>query len=112
MEAKIKITQRMLNKSIIDANKTVTAFAKEHLPSNYDDIGNGNRCEFDALLVSDGKNTQSVLRMYRRPRGDELLSVKGLKSAAKAGDVLRFLPEAGTFNGVNYFLVLKLEEDK
>ena len=38
MKASITITQRMLNKSIIDANKSVVAFAKEYLPHDYDYI--------------------------------------------------------------------------
>lgn len=123
MEAKIKLTQRMLNKSIIDANKTVTAFAKEWLPVDYDHLENGQRCGFDALLVTqeerlgaDGKfhmrdvTVKSQLRMYRRPRGDELLSIKGLKAVAKAGDTLTFLQENDFLeDGFRYWLIIKLE---
>lgn len=110
MEAKIKLTQRMLNKSIIDANKTVTAFAKDWLPVNYDHLENGKRCGFDALLVTDDKTIKSQLRMYRRPRGDELLSIKGLKAVAKAGDTLTFLQEnAYLEDRFRYWLIIKLE---
>ena len=44
MKARIKITQRMLNKSIIDANKSVVKFFREYLPElGYDFIENGGK---------------------------------------------------------------------
>ena len=44
MKARIKITQRMLNKSIIDANKSVVAFFRDCLPElGYDFIENGGK---------------------------------------------------------------------
>jgi len=111
MEAKIKVTQRMLNKSIMDANKSVVAFAKEHLPVNYTDINNGERCVFKALLIDKDENiTPSALRMYRRPRGDKLLSIMGLttKAKAKAGDIVTFLPHSDDLGGFRYFLAIRV----
>lgn len=82
----IKVTQRMLDKSIIDANKSVQEFAKTYLPVNYDDIGNGEKIEIEAMFW-DGSDSE--LRLYRRPRGDRLLSIKHLKKRASAGDMIK-----------------------
>ena len=43
-KARINITQRMLNKSIIDANKSVVAFVRDCYPTlGYDFIVNGGK---------------------------------------------------------------------
>jgi len=97
----IKITQRMLNKSIIDANKSVTMFAKEYLPVDYDHLENGQKVVFRAIF-DDGTSTE--LRMYRRPRGDELLSIKGLINRAKVGDIVTLIGESGDVSGERYYL--------
>ena len=81
----IKITQRMLDKSIIDANRSVSEFAKDHLPVNYEDIGNGEKISIEAIF-EDGSDSE--IRLYRRPRGDRLLSIKHLRKRAKAGDTV------------------------
>ena len=104
MIAKITITKRMLDKSILDANKSVVQFVKEHLPINYDDIGNGEKIPIEAIY-SDG--SISELRLYRRPRGDRLLSIKGLKSRAAAGDIVQISapdPELGK----NYHAIIEV----
>lgn len=85
--AKITLTKRMLDKSIIDANKTVLAFAKANMPVSYDDIQNGTKV-IQKAYYEDGD--PATIRMYRRPRGDELLSIEGLKKRAKVGDVVSF----------------------
>lgn len=93
MKAKIKITQRMLNKSIIDANKSVVAFVRDCYPTlGYDFIVNGGK---NVILAhyDDGHefgSTPTQIRLYRRPRGDKLLSVEGLTRRAKAGDTMTF----------------------
>lgn len=91
-KATIKITQRMLNKSIIDANKSVVDFVKEYLPVCYDTIENGTKVTH-TLFYSDGEDTQ--LRLYRRPRGDKLLSIQNLSKKAKAGDTVTFSHHTG-----------------
>lgn len=90
----IILTQRMLTKSIIDANKSVLAFAKEHLPVSYDELNNGQKATYSEAIFDDGTKTE--LRIYRRPRGDELLSIKGIAKRAKVGDVVTLI--AGTTN--------------
>ena len=82
----IKVTQRMLNKSIIDANKAVTSFTEGRLPYGYDGL-QGKMC-YPAYIGRPNDWMDSELRIYKRPRGDKLLSIKNLSKVAKAGDVL------------------------
>lgn len=90
MQASIKITQRMLNKSIIDANKSVVAFAKWYLPIDYDHIENGQKVTYRGFFTDDFTTQHSEIRLYKRPRGDKLLSIKHLSKWAKAGDTVVF----------------------
>ena len=95
MKAKIKITQRMLNKSIIDANKSVVTFFREYRPEQgYDLIINGGKNVILAHYDDSHGYTPAQIRLYRRPRGDKLLSVEGLTRRAKAGDVMTFQSES------------------
>lgn len=107
MQASIKITQRMLNKSIIDANKSVVAFAKEYLPHDYDHIATlpSRKAIFTAHWWGDLEPVQ--VRLYLRPRGDRLLSIGGLKLIAMAGDIVTFSPAS---DPSNYQLELGLIE--
>ena len=102
--ATINITQRMLDKSIIDANKSVQEFSKNYLPVNYDDIGNGEKIEIEAIF-SDGSDSE--LRLYRRPRGDRLLSIKNLKKRANAGDTIK-LTAPDPRLGNNYLVMIEV----
>ena len=91
MKARINITQRMLNKSIIDANKSVVAFVRNCYPTlGYDFIENGSKKVLLAHYDDGHEYTPTQIRLYRRPRGDKLLSVEGLTRRAKAGDVMTF----------------------
>ena len=91
MKARVKITQRMLNKSIIDANKSVVAFFREYLPElGYDFIVNGGKKVLLAHYDDGHEYTPTQIRLYRRPRGDKLLSVEGLTRRATAGNVMTF----------------------
>ena len=81
MEAKIKLTKTMLDKSIIDANKSVREFLEQELDYSYDKL------EAD---VSDGKyyhnywcnalyedDTPTIVTFYKsRTRGDRRISIK------------------------------------
>ena len=89
MEARIKLTKRMLTKSIMDANKSVQALADE-IDYSYNQIANGDKVIIDALYEDD---TPTEVRLYRRPRGDRLLSVKNLRKFASEGDTLGLRPE-------------------
>ena len=83
--ATIKITERMLSKYLIDANKSVVEFVKSNLSTCYDKIDNGEKITH-LCFFPDGE--QSSLRIYRRPRGDKLLSIKNLAKRAKVGDTV------------------------
>ncbi len=82
----IKVTQRMLTKSIIDANKAVTSFVQDNLPQGYE--GLTDKITYPALIGRPSEWMDSELRLYKRLRGDKLLSIKNLAKVAKVGDVL------------------------
>lgn len=89
MKAKIKITQRMLNKSIIDANKSIVElFSRNLAHRGYVNIDNGAKQVVRAVYDDESGYTETEIRLYRRPRGDKLLSIKGLSKRATAGDVV------------------------
>ena len=89
MKATIKITQRMLNKSIIDANKSVVElFSRNLAHRGYVNIDNGAKQVVRAVYDDGFGYTETEIRLYRRPRGDKLLSIKGLSKRATAGDVV------------------------
>ena len=98
----IKITQRMLDKSIIDANKTVVEFVKNNLPIPYDHIDNGQKIVYSAMF-EDGQDSE--LRIYRRPRGDRLLSIKNLKKRASAGNTIKLIAPAEDLGNNNPILI-------
>ena len=97
MEAKIKLTKTMLNKSIIDANKTVCDFLDHDFGMNYNDRffteewydTEKERTVRNAFLVvgeyADG--TEGDVKFYRSAkRGDKRISIQKLKQYAEAGD--------------------------
>ena len=98
MEAKIKLTKTMLNKSIIDANKSVREFLEQELDYSYDKL------EAD---VSDGKyyhnywcnalyedDTPTIVTFYKsRTRGDRRISIKNLRKFAEEGDTVKLRSE-------------------
>ena len=98
MEAKIKLTKTMLDKSIIDANKSVREFLEKELDYSYDKL------EAD---VSDGKyyhnywcnalyedDTPTIVTFYKsRTRGDRRISIKNLRKFAEEGDTVKLRSE-------------------
>ena len=102
--ATIKITQRMLDKCIIDANKSIVEFAFSHLPVTYEEIQNGEKKTIEAIF-SDG--TASELRLYKRPRGDKLLSIQHLNKKARAGDIVTLSEPDPQLS--NYSVVIDIE---
>ena len=109
MEARIKLTKRMLTKSIMDANKSVQALADE-IDYSYNQIANGDKVIIDALYEDD---TPTEVRLYRRPRGDRLLSVKNLRKFASEGDTLGLRSDITVNNDMTFeirVLVYKVDE--
>ena len=95
MRAKIKLTKTMLNKSIIDANKTVTKFLYEDFGMEYTDpffdiVGSDPlvaRCKFVVKgEYIDGE--EANVTFYRSRRGDKRISIQKLKKYADAGDIV------------------------
>jgi len=97
MEAKIKLTKTMLDKSIIDANTTVRNFLEHDFGMDYDDKFFTNewydldaeRTMRNAFFVvgeyADG--TEANVKLYRSAkRGDKRISIQKLKQYAEAGD--------------------------
>ena len=97
MEAKIKVTKTMLDKSIIDANKTVQQFLDNDFGMNYDDkfftneyidpdTGKTVRSAFFVVgEYADG--TEANVKFYRSAtRGDKRISIQKLKQYAEVGD--------------------------
>jgi len=100
----ITVTQRMLDKSIIDVNLSITKFMSEKLPFSYDTmkVDEKIKCHGEILVPRTAQDdvdvemtpetlvgVGTVITFYRRPRGDKLMSIKGLNKIAKAGDILR-----------------------
>ena len=97
VEAKIKLTKTMLDKSIIDANKTVCEFLDHDFGMNYNDKffteewydTEKERTMRNAFSVvgeyADG--TEGDVKFYRSAkRGDKRISIQKLKQYAEAGD--------------------------
>tara|TARA_B100000941_G_C28384340_1_gene489148 strand:- start:14 stop:475 length:462 start_codon:yes stop_codon:yes gene_type:complete len=96
----IKLTNRMLNKYIIDGNDKVTKWAEDNLPLNYGHLEGGESVTYRAILGYEYQDNgtslptiepiASAIKLYRRPRGDKLLSIKNLSKHAHEGDKLDF----------------------
>ena len=97
MEATIKLTKTMLDKSIIDANKSVREFLDHDFGMSYDDPfftkewydAEAERTMRNAFLVvgeyADG--TEGDIKFYRSAkRGDKRISIQKLKQFAEVGD--------------------------
>jgi hypothetical protein len=84
--AQIKLTKTMLDKAIIDANKSVREFVKV-FGVDFAKMKSGDRATLEAKFV-DG--TETVINLYRtnNARGDRRISIKGIKAQADVGNVV------------------------
>ena len=81
----VVLTPTMLNKSTIDANASIRAFAKL-VAVDYDEIGKGEKISIPGEYT-DG--TPTVINFYRcATRADRRLSVKDIKKRCVAGDTV------------------------
>jgi len=120
MEAKIKLTKTMLDKSIIDANKSVREFLEQELDYAYDKL------EAD---VSDGKyyhnywcnalyedDTPTIVTFYKsRTRGDRRISIKNLRKFAEEGDTVKLRHELVLMEDMTFdvrVIVYKEDDDQ
>ena len=98
MDAKIKLTKTMLNKSIIDANKSVREFLEQELDYAYGkleaDVADGKYYHnywCNALYEDD---TPTIVTFYKsRTRGDKRISIKNLRKFAQEGDTVKLRTE-------------------
>ncbi len=97
MEAKIKLTKTMLNKSIIDANKSVREFLEQELDYAYEkleaDVDGKYYGKYwcHALYEDD---TPTIVSFYKsKTRGDRRISIKNLRKFAAEGDTVKLRSE-------------------
>ena len=84
--AQIRLSKTMLDKSIIDANKSVRDLAL-NFGIDFDKMKNGDK--YEVLARFDDTNQESVVRFYKTiNRGDRRVSIKGLKQYASIGDLI------------------------
>lgn len=81
----IKLTNTMLNKSIIDCNKACREVALQ-CGVDFDKMAPGDRAVVPAMI----NGTGTEVRFYRtnNARGDRRISIKGLKQFADVGDTV------------------------
>tara|TARA_R100001126_G_C4853265_1_gene163126 strand:- start:577 stop:972 length:396 start_codon:yes stop_codon:yes gene_type:complete len=94
----IKITKTMLDKSIIDANKSVVDFALRELGIDYNAMGCGEKHTIDAVFkYNKTMLDETEIRFYRvnNPRGDKRVSIKDLKVYFDVGDTITLLSKDG-----------------
>lgn len=105
MAAKIKLTKTMMDKSIIDANKTVQSFLFEDFGMDYSDkffteqFYNSEKDIFERNKFTitgeyiDG--TEADITFYRSAkRGDRRISIQKLKQYADAGNEVRLISDS------------------
>jgi|TARA_B100000073_G_scaffold248246_1_gene208585 hypothetical protein len=84
--AQIRLSKTMLDKSIIDANKSVRDLAL-NFGIDFDKMKNGDK--YEVLARFDDTNQESVVRFYKTiNRGDRRVSIKGIKQYASIGDLI------------------------
>ena len=97
MEATIKLTKTMLDKSIIDANKTVQQFLDKHWEDEADNRGydaiDPKGCVIFYSVHFDDSDLKTEIRFYKTNRGDKRLSIKNIKKYAEVGDTVRITYE-------------------
>jgi len=104
MTANITLTQRMLNKSEINANKTIQQFLLDDFGLSYTD---------DFFLVGQkytvlGEYTDGEVvhvNFFRRSgRGDKMISIQKLKKYAEAGDRVNLSSGSEEESGLRIFI--------
>jgi hypothetical protein len=98
MEAKIKLTKTMLDKSIIDANKSVQEFLSVNWQMEHDEWSEIKENGYDYLkpqgkivfykVVFEDSELETEIRFYKTKRGDKRISIKNIKKYADVGDTI------------------------
>ena len=97
MAAKIKLTKTMMDKSIIDANKTVQTFLFEDFGMDYSDKFFTEEW-YDTEKEKTMRNRfgeEANITFYRSAkRGDRRISIQKLKQYADAGNEVRLISDS------------------
>lgn len=116
MAAKIKLTKTMMDKSIIDANKTVQSFLFEDFGMDYTDkffteqFYNSEKDIFErnkfTIIGEYIDGTEADITFYRSAkRGDRRISIQKLKQYADAGNEVRLISDSeGDGDGTRIFI--------
>ena len=98
MEAKIKLTKTMLDKSIIDANKTVQQFLTANWQMEHDEYAEVHENGYDYIkpqgkivfykVAFEDSELETEIRFYKTKRGDKRISIKNIKKYADVGDTI------------------------
>ena len=83
----LRLTNTMLNKSIIDANTSIRRFAKL-FGIDFDTMKNGEKHKLMAYYEDDTVCTISFYKTVNR--GDRRLSISGIKKKAEINDLIAF----------------------
>tara|TARA_A100001011_G_scaffold355978_1_gene399649 strand:+ start:315 stop:701 length:387 start_codon:yes stop_codon:yes gene_type:complete len=105
MAANIKLTKTMLDKSIIDANKTVQSFLYQDFGMDYTDkffteqYYNSEKSVFErnkfTIIGEYIDGTEANIIFYRSgKRGDKRISIQKLKQYADAGNEVRLISDS------------------
>jgi len=83
----LRLTNTMLNKSIIDANTSIRRFAKL-FGIDFETMVNGEKHKLMAYYEDDTIGTLSFYKTVNR--GDRRLSISGIKKKAQINDLIAF----------------------
>ena len=83
----LRLTNTMLNKSIIDANTSIRRFAKL-FEIDFETMVNGEKHKLMAYYEDDTIGTLSFYKTVNR--GDRRLSISGIKKKAQINDLIAF----------------------
>ena len=99
----IMVTQTMLDKSIIDANKTVQEYTKWHWDLDYAGIDAGEHFTVPMIHVQDDIQYVLNVKFYKsKGRGDKRISIEKLRNFAQAGDLVTLWVDKSNDESVAY----------
>ena len=85
----IFVTKTMLDKSIIDANKTVQEYTKWHWEVDYASLEAGEHFTVPMKHVQDDIEYVLNVKFYKsKGRGDKRISIEKLRNFAQVGDLV------------------------
>ena len=105
----IMVTKTMLDKSIIDANKTVQEYTKWHWDVDYAALDAGEYFSVPMILVQDEIEYVLNVKFYKsKGRGDKRVSIEKLRTFAQVGDLVTLWIDKSKDESVAY---INIEHD-